>query len=128
MDIRPIKPTEIDAAKLLVPAGYAEPDWNRCFVMTEGDEIFGLMGVETQLILEPLYIKPSVAHKRSIVTKALFWADGFLRMMAAGTGVTGWRAFIADENSKFQEFVKATMPVTWDRERPGLWFHRDYRS
>ena len=128
IDIRKVCSDEIEQAAALVPAGYAEPDWDRVYVITQDDVIVGLMSAETRLVLEPLYVDQSlpVETRRDIVDKALCWMDGMLREVAARLGLPRWSAFISDEHAALQRHVERRMPVTWAREKPGKWYHRNY--
>ena len=126
IDIRPIKPAEIEAASKLVPEGYDAPEWSKAIVITDDDVLVGLLSIETILIAEPLYLSPNYHKKGLVLSNALCWLDGFMRLAARAVGVNKWLAFVSDDHSKFQELVKKHMPVTFYRERPGLWFTRRF--
>jgi hypothetical protein len=128
IDIRRIREAEIDDARALIPMGYADPDWSRTYVAEVDGKLSGIMTINTQITLEPLYIAPHVQQKRQLVGRMLCWADGAIRSLAATLGVGQWMAYITDEHEVFQRFVEAEFPVTWQRELPGKWYTRRYNG
>lgn len=119
IDIRPILPHEIEECKKLVPHGYDEPNWSQTYVALDDGVLAGLVGIEQIVIAEPLYVKDGHAL---VLHGLCTWLDGFMRAI----GVKKWLAFVSDDHGKFQQLLKRHMPVTFYRERPGLWFTRKF--
>ena len=124
IDIRPIKAEEVEYAKTLIPEGYAEPNWKQTYAIYDDDYLVGIVGIETLLVAEPLYL--AKGNKQGLVlSSALCWLDGFMRVAASALGISKWYSFVSDENSKFQQAIEKHFPVTWYRERPGKWYTRN---
>lgn len=123
IEIRPLRMDERTLAKSMVPEGSAEPDWNNCWAILDGKEMLGFFGMETRLIVEPLYMKGSNHHLQAY--GAMTWVDGFLRSIAAQQGKMGYEFFVGNENEKFQELLDRHMPVS-GREKPGKFYFRKF--
>ena len=125
IEIRPLHEDEIEAAKVLVPHDCAEPDWKACWAVLDGKELVGVFGMESRLIVEPLYMKP----RRTLhAYGAMVWIDGFLREIARQHGKSGYEFFVQDSNAQFQDFIEKHLPVSKGREKSGLYFFRKFEG
>jgi len=126
IDIRPIAERDLEQAKTLIPAGCAEPTWDYCHVVEQDGEIVGLIGVETRLIAEPVYVKKGA---NGAALMAFGWLDGYMRKIGSTVGFGGYEFFVGDEQSKeWHEFIKARLPVTEGIEKPGKYYFRSFRE
>lgn len=126
LNVRPIKESEIDEAKVLIPSDIQEPIWANVFVVVDDAKIIGLFGIQKLLIAEPLYVDGDYQNKRSLVTKMLWYIDGMLRSVAVSFGLDNWQAFVKDDNAAFQQFIESDLPCTWRQETSGKWYKRTY--
>lgn len=126
IDIRPMIERDLEQAKALIPAGCAEPTWSYCHVVEQDGEIVGLIGVETRLVAEPVYVKKGA---NGAALMAFGWLDGYMRKIAATVGFGGYEFFVGNEQSQeWSEFIKNRLPVTEGIEKPGKYFFRSFRE
>lgn len=124
IEIRPIHKEEIEEAKKLVPSTCCEPDWVNVWVVKDGEELKGIFGMETRLIVEPCYMAEK-ANGHAMMT--MTWIDGFLRAFAANMGKGGYEFFVGDENKRFQDVLNRHFPVN-GREKPGKFYFRRFET
>jgi hypothetical protein len=126
IDIRPIKEQDLPQARLLIPQNCAEPNWNYCHVVEQDGEVVGLIGIETRLVAEPVYIKKGA---NGAALMAFGWLDGYMRKIAQGVGFGGYEFFVGNEQSKeWHEFIKNRLPVTAGLEKPGMYYFRSFNG
>jgi hypothetical protein len=122
IEIRPIRPEEKDEAKRLIPATCCEPDWANVWIVKDGDELKGIFGMESRLIVEPCYMAP---HANGHALMTMTWIDGFLRAYAGQVGKNGYEFFVGDENRLFQNLLDRHFPVN-GHEKPGKFYFRKF--
>jgi len=125
IEIRPLHQEEIETAQKLVPANNVEPDWPNVWAILDEREMVGILGMESRLVVEPLYMKPG-NYSQALMTMS--WVDGFLRSIAAQQGKTGYEFFVGDENPRFQELIAKRLPVKAGREKKGLFYFRHFEA
>lgn len=124
IEIRPLRPDEIEQARKLLPPNDAEPNWQILWAVLDGNEIKGIFGMENRLVVEPCYMKPE-ANGHAVMT--FTWIDGFLRGEAFRQGKSGYEFFVGNENAKFQELLARKFPVN-GREKPGKFYFRKFEG
>ena len=122
IEIRPIHEDEKDEAKLLVPVSACEPDWPNIWVVKDGQELKGIFGMESRLIVEPCYMSP---HSNGHAVMTMTWIDGFIRAYASQQGKPGYEFFVGNENTKFQALLDRHFPVN-GKEKPGKFYFRKF--
>jgi len=126
IDIRSIVEKDLQQARMLIPPGCAEPIWAFCHVVEQDGEIVGLIGVETRLVAEPVYIKKGA---NGAALMAFGWLDGYMRKIASSLGFGGYEFFVGDEQSKeWHEFIENRLPVTAGIEKPGKYYFRSFNG
>lgn len=120
IEIRPLHEDEIPLAKKLLPLNKPEPDWKICWGVFWKGKLEHFFAFELRLVVEPFY---GNGHTISAFG-AMTWIDGFLRTQ----GKAGYEFFVADDNPKFQEFIKDNLPVNEGREKPGLYYFRSFKA
>src|SRR5262249_12626403 len=117
IDIRPMVSRDLEQAQALIPAECAEPNWAYCHVVEQDGEIVGLIGIETRLVAEPVYIKKG---SNGAALMAFGWLDGYMRNIARSVGFGGYEFFVgAEQSSEWHEFLKNRLPVMEAIEKPG---------
>jgi hypothetical protein len=124
IEIRPLREAEYSAAKEMMPGDAASPDWKNCWGIFNEQGMVGFFGMESRLIVEPLYMKGANHHLQAY--GAMTWVDGFLRAIASQQGKLGYEFFVGDDHPQFQEFIDKHLPVTKGREKTGLYFFRRF--
>ena len=126
IDIRPIVEKDLEQAKILIPAGCAEPTWAFCHVVEQDGEIVGLIGIETRLVAEPVYIKKGA---NGAALMAFGWLDGYMRKIAQTVGFGGFEFFVGNEQpAEWHKFIKERLPVEEGIEKPGRYYFRSFRE
>lgn len=121
LDLRPLAPGEIAAARALLPPGAPEPNWKNCRGIWYGDELAAVVGLQQVWRLEPLYVK---GEDVLALVAAMTWADTSLR---EALGAQEYEFFIANTRKPFQDFVERRLPVEPGEERPGKFYFRKLR-
>ena len=124
IEIRPIRTAEIQDARLFIPESDGEPEWGNIWAILDESGLIGIIGMETRLVVEPLYMKPGF-YSQAIMTMS--WIDGFLRKVAADLGKTGYEFFVGDNNTRFQQLIEKRLPVKAGREKRGLFYFRHFQ-
>jgi len=115
-DIRPIRANEIDEAKKLLSPDAAEPPWNNSYVLLDGKEITGIIGMEARLVglLMTLHAEPLIMARPSASSFIAFgFMDGMMRAIASANRQYGYGFSIRNANKRFQELAERRLPVTW---------------
>lgn len=123
IDVRPLKTSEIEAGKALVPEGNQEPNWDDTLAVIQDGEVVMLLGAQLRLHVEPAYCKKG--HNGAGLL-GLGHIDGYMRRWAQNLGLTGYEFFVGDDHADFQLFIHNNLPVTPGKERPGLYFRRSF--
>lgn len=125
IDFRPFTESLISEAKRLIPEGCPEPDWKNAWAVMGGNEVVGVVGAESRLVVEPLYMEKG---KGLHSIAAMAFIDGIMRVAAAQQGKGGYEFFVGDDNPHFQQLIERHLPVTKGREKNGLYYFRKFGS
>lgn len=126
IEIRPLHEDEWEKAQQFVPDQCAEPQWATAWAVLKDNELVGVFGLATKLVVEPLYMKKDATlHAFGTMT----WIDGFLRGYAAQHGHKAYEFFVQDINEHFQRFIEKNLPVEVPfRQVPGITYTRKFKE
>lgn len=114
VEIRPIKPEEIEKARELYAAQCpwaAEPNWTGVWVRVVDSEIAGFIDLQSRILVANL-----CATDARTAIELIAWIDGKL----AQAGIKQYEFSVPDKNPKFQKFIEKHYGLKGERDLPGL--------